>query len=192
MTDIAAYERNKYERMWAYDSYRINSPGEHVVDKFLEGVRWEREDSALDAGCGTGRAAHKLSLHGLDVTMLDFCPSAVDPSIGKLGFPFIDANLWDEAWIHSRLFDWIFCADVMEHIPPDYVETVLTNLAAVCAKGGFFQIAMFEDGCGREIGEPLHLTICGVPWWIEQLSKHFNVKRQESDQLRLLALVAKL
>ena len=170
---IAEQERDKYERMWAVPGYRDNSPGERLVDTFLKLASWDKGDDLLDCGSGTGRAAQKLADAGLDVTMLDITPAATDPDI-KL--PFVEGCLWD---MRLSSFDWIYCCDVLEHIPPEHVDEVLDNLACMTGYGAFMQIALFNDGFGHMIGETLHLTVKPASWWMDKINARWEVKHWE-------------
>lgn len=166
-------EREKYRRMYAHPSYRIGSPGERDIYRMFELVR--PGDSFGDMGCGLGRAGAKMAELGADVTLVDFAPNAPD-------FPhlrFVEANLWDLPT--DMKFDWIYCVDVLEHIPPEYVERVLDNLARVARKGGYIQIATFEDNCGAVIGETLHLTIHKSDWWRPLIEARWPVVYQDDS-----------
>jgi hypothetical protein len=58
----------------------------------------------------------------------------------------------------------------MEHIPPEDVDAVLTNIGCA-AKRVFFAISTQDDVCGALIGEPLHLTVKSPFWWHSRLKK---------------------
>lgn len=162
--NLAELEREKYEKMWAYEDYRQDSPGERMVPYFLKHVPFMPGDRLIDLGCGTGRAGAKLKSVGLDVTLLDHCESAVDAKVKALDMPFLEANLWDLPELIP--YDWFYCCDVMEHIPTEKVDKVLDNITAI-AKGGFFQIALTPD---NRHGEELHLTVESPAWWSEKLT----------------------
>lgn len=161
-------ERDKYERMWNESSYSNWSPGEAAVGTFVGIVPWAQDDSLVDLGCGTGRAGLVLSKLGFNVTLLDFCQRAVQAT----HLPFVEACLWDLPFMR---FDWIYCVDVLEHIPPEMVDQVLQQMAKITNKGGYLQIALFEDHCGKTIGETLHLTLESPEWWLAQIGKHWPV-----------------
>jgi len=163
-------ERRKYQRMWTeVHGYRQNSPGQNLVPLFTAHSGAEPGDSVLDAGCGTGRAGDALAKAGFKVTLLDICPEAVESDL-----PFIETNLWA---LPTRLyqFDWIFCCDVLEHIPPEHIDKTLNNIAAMGTKGAFFQIALHTDGFGDMIGERLHLTVMPDVWWAKKLYERWHV-----------------
>jgi len=180
-------ERIKYQRMWTeVPGYRTNSPGERLVDTFLSLAQWGKGDELIDCGSGTGRAAKKLSEAGLDVTMLDITPDATDPDIN---LPFVEACLWDMPDLLAWTIDWVYCCDVLEHIPTEHVDAVLDNLATMTGYGAFLQIALFNDGFGQMIGETLHLTVKPTEWWMEKINKRWEVKHQkDSGDGRLIVL----
>lgn len=168
--DLATTERTKYQRMWRESAYRQWSPGGASVPQFLEGVTWQPGQTVVDLGCGTGRAADLMASRGLSVTLVDFCREAVER-----GSPdFIDANLWD---LPPSLgpFDWIYCVDVLEHLPTEHIDTALDGFARITRLGGFLQIALFEDHCGTLIGETLHLTIQPHEWWREKIASRWTI-----------------
>jgi len=180
MVSVLEKERDKYRRMWALPIYRLNSPGERAVPMFLTHVPWQEGDTVIDLGCGTGRAGVELAQNGLRVTLLDLCMEALDPGV-LLRIPFIEASLWDiPRWIGA--FDWIYCVDVLEHIPPEIIGTVLDQMAVLTKSGGFLQIACFRDGCGRMIGEDLHLTLNSPDWWRKKIAERWEITQDLTTQ----------
>ncbi len=102
----------------------------------------------------------KLAACGFDVTLTDFV-DAVDVE----GLPFVQAPLWDRV---SDTYDFGFCCDVMEHIPPEFTMLVVARLLESC-KRVFFTICTEPDEFGVRIGEPLHLTVQPFVWWRDRL-----------------------
>lgn len=176
--DISILEQEiaKYKAMWGYQQYRMYSPGQGSLHYFLSNTPWAPGDTVLDAGCGTGRAGAAMAEVGLMPTLMDFVPDAVEAK--KL--PFIEANLWGIP-LDTPRFDWVYCVDVLEHIPPLMVSPVLAGLARVSRKGGYLQIACFEDGCGSLIGAKLHLTVHPPVWWYPEVKKYWPITKDMSD-----------
>lgn len=172
-------ERAKYEKVWSLHGYREHSPGEQLVDAFCDAVGEPLTGKVLDLGCGTGRASLALQWAGFDVLAVDFARNARDPEAMQV--PFLQANLWELPEDVSG--DWGFCCDVMEHIPPDKVDTVLRNIASACEQGAFFQISFRQDAFGSMIGEPLHLSVHGADWWHKTLAGYWsNVEMISFDE----------
>lgn len=179
-------EREKYRRMWTeVRGYRSTSPGEKLVPLFLALSSAKPGDTVLDAGCGPGRAALKLQEAGLNAYMLDITPEAPDREARIL--PFIQACLWSRAvWPD---YDWVYCCDVLEHIPPEHVSATLDNLRDMTKKGAFLQIALFADGWGNKIGETLHLSVHDQDWWKERIERRWQAPDyRASGDGRLIAM----
>lgn len=172
---IEAQEREKYRKMWAIPRYRLSSPGLVAVDAFMTACQPSPQETVVDLGCGTGRAGLSLWKRGLDVTLVDCCPEANETAL-----PFHEAILWD---LPGSLgpFDWIYCVDVLEHLPTEYVERTLAQFAHITTKGGYLQIALTQDWCGKMIRDVLHLTIRPVSWWHERIDRYWTVKDAKAD-----------
>lgn len=160
-------EQDKYRLLWGTDIYREHSPGEmwaHDILNFLK-----PDSMVLDFGCGSGRASRVLADNGIPVFLMDFAENCRDEC--AMDLPFLQ---WDLTKPIPPKADYGICCDVMEHIPPDDVETVVGNIMA-SAKNVFFSIATVDDVCHDFIGQPLHLTIEPHGWWKELLGKYGNV-----------------
>lgn len=155
-TDLT--ERDKYRLMWQFDGYREIAPGEYAVETFLEVAR--PSGLVIDFGCGTGRAGLKLKEAGLNVLLVDFADNCRDEE--AMGLPFLE---WDLAWPCPAQANYGFCTDVMEHIPPDDLETVTQNIMAA-GRTVFFQISTTADLFGAVLQQPLHLSIHSHEWWL--------------------------
>lgn len=173
---LAATEQSKYEKVWQVPEYRLFSPGEQMLPLFRQMVRPRRKGTLIDIGCGTGRASQALTNAGWQVTQMDFADNARDSQM----LPFLHANIW-EPWPTSSHWDQGYCCDVMEHLPPVYVNAALTNIFQHCHRV-FFSIHFGPDNFGKTIGHPLHLTIQPFTWWRDKL-REFGVLRNARDLL---------
>ena len=150
-------EQEKYQTMWQYDLYRRTCPGEFIVDVFLEHVK--PDGIIIDYGCGTGRTSLSLFNKGHDVMLLDFTDNSRDEAVCTL--PFIQ---WDLTSPIPAKADYGICTDVMEHIPPTDVVTVIKNIME-SSGNVFFQISTVADIGGHLIEAELHLTVKPHSWW---------------------------
>jgi hypothetical protein len=167
-------EVEKYQLMWNYPEYRTLAPGEDCAGKFLEIVKPHGE--VIDFGCGTGRGALKIHEAGLEVLLVDFTTNSRDPEADAL--PFIQ---WDLSEPMPFRAPFGYCTDVMEHIPPDQVESVIKNIMA-CVDEVFFQISLVPDAMGGLIGHPLHLSVYPKTWWSDKFeSMGFRVQWSEDQ-----------
>lgn len=151
-------EANKYSQMWSHPDYRKVSPGELLVGKFLEVCN--PSGKVIDFGCGTGRASLRMKDAGLEPLLIDFTTNSRDPE--AMSLPFVQADLTLPS--HERA-PWGFCADVMEHLPPELVKSAIHNILE-SAEQVFFQISTVHDEMGALINEPLHLTVRPHAWWM--------------------------
>lgn len=154
----ALTEQQKYERMWAFREYRSVSPGEFAVPTFLSKIQ-HPQGTVLDIGCGTGRAGIKLKAAGLAPTLIDFTENSRDYEAMVL--PFVQHDVTHPFPVSAM---YGFCADMMEHIPPEHIDGVLRNILHATMQT-FFQINTAPDLCGALINQPLHLTVQPGEWW---------------------------
>lgn len=175
-------ERDKYRLMWQFDGYRGFSPGEQLVEQFIDIIR--PTGLIVDFGCGTGRASLALSKLGHEVVLVDFADNCRDEE--ALDLPFLE---WDLTHPCPLTAPYGICTDVMEHIPLKDVDTVLKNIMN-SAKTCFFQISTVQDVYGDVIGQRLHHTVRPFEWWKYKFHElGYPVKWQmETDSAALFAV----
>lgn len=172
---MSTSERLKYERMWReFPDYRVNSPGESVLLKWLAIVKPKPGSSVIDFGCGPGRAATVMGLMGFRMTLVDIADNCLDPEVadlvdaGKLAFTCMDFTETGHLLPHA---DHGYCCDVMEHMPPDRVDAAIAQIIGK-VRDAFFLVSLSEDNFGEEIGEDLHLTVQPFTWWRDKFREH--------------------
>lgn len=165
-----ADEAEKYRKMWDNEDYRRISPGEELVPLAYRSLGMEPGASVVDFGCGPGRATKLLQSLGCEVLGVDIAMNCLDPDVDV---PLRIACLWDlPGDVHG---DYGLCCDVMEHIPSEHVDAVLSGIRKATSKGAFFNISFEPDAFGPAVlGEPLHLTIRSPSWWADALGKHWR------------------
>lgn len=167
-------EQDKYTQMWRHEQYRRVAPGAHIAPEFLNIARPKNGAKIIDFGCGTGKGSLMLAVlantAGIDVEieMLDFAANCLDEDVaqqclqeGTTRLRFRQHDLTKPVPIAA---EYGFNTDVMEHIPPDQVDLVLTNILQA-ARHVFFQISCVDDSCGKLIGHALHLSVHEPAWW---------------------------
>lgn len=184
-------EASKYIKLWGLDdkSYRNVAPGESLVETFLDWAQPNKGMSVIDWGCGTGRASKKLyewPCLSLDVTMVDFAYNCLDDDIKKLSkdnkdLRFIEEDLTEKSDLQS---EYGICTDVMEHIPTDDVDKVLTNIL-YASKHVFFQIStaedIFSDHPEYDEDTDLHLTVKDYHWWLQKFADQKVIVNRSMD-----------
>lgn len=175
-------EKQKYEKMWTCPEYRQISPGLNAAHDFLHHFqdRFGQADTLMDLGCGTGKAGVFFFLHGFSVQLVDIASNCLDeayrPLLSLAGstLSFREACLWDLPADLGRV-DWLYCCDVLEHLPETTIDQAFTQMAERMGKGGFLQIFLKDEPFGTLIQESLHLTIRSKEWWIEKINGPFRI-----------------
>ncbi|CUR48477.1 hypothetical protein BN2364_4036 [Alloalcanivorax xenomutans] len=160
--DLMEIERDKYRRAWANPGYRERSPAMRVLADGLDWLAPAAGASFIDYGCGTGRAAQRLFELGYRVTAVDIAGNACREFNG----PFVEACLWDMPDFGAA--DHAICCDVLEHIPPKMIWSVLRGIRDRTRYSAFFQIARFQDADG------LHLCLRSPDWWAQSFGRHWD------------------
>lgn len=176
-------EKQKYEKIWAHSKYRDFSPGLEATALFIEHFKKKikRGDSIIDFGCGTGSASSFFFFQGFSVQMVDIAANCLNANIENLialsfgRLQFIKACLWSLPQRLSKA-DWIYCCDVLEHLPEEYIDVVLSQMAKRTQKGGFLQIYLQEDLFGTLINDKLHLTVRPMNWWLKKIGIYWEIE----------------
>jgi len=195
--ELALAERRKYTRMWERPEYHRYSPGKNHAPRAIEALGMKAGETLYDLGCGNGAAIpifvdHGLLVRGVDIAMspaLAAYPLKTAAHLPKERHPVMTvACLWaiPADW-PTR--DYVFCADVLEHIPPERVDAVLMNIDRLTYRAAYLNIHCSPDGCGALIGETLHLTVERPEWWLAKLEALFTVKRRPAPASELTAIV---
>lgn len=153
-----------------FDGSQLGKKLPPFIQKFINNKG--KAVTLLDYGCG--RAIHnftRLRDHGNETytrrTLIERfegmiqCYYCFDPAV----------QIYDEKPPQGMIFDIVCCADVMEHIPEDFVESVLREIFAYTKTNG---VAMFTISGNPALktfndGENLHTTIKQVEWWLEKI-----------------------
>ena len=170
----ALSEREKYERLWEVDDYRLRSPGLKQVDHFLTVCAPEKHETILDVGCGTGKATHKLRELGYEAYGVDLAYNAMETNDRDEVVDYLMVGDYTEMRCE---YDWIFCCDMLEHLPNSQLEPTLKKIARESAKGFYLQVPTFPDH-GKQWEEDcdfvLHHTVKDAAWWAETFRAVFG------------------
>jgi hypothetical protein len=125
-----------------------------IVKKLLDGTR-----SRSLSDYGAGKQNLKKALHGLGKSDFEYFP--YDPAFPEYGPP--------------KAADLVCCIDVLEHIEPDYVDTVLAELASITKRIGFYTVALGPASKVLSDGRNAHLIQKPTSWWLPKLCQYFEV-----------------
>jgi SAM-dependent methyltransferase len=171
MPGILTSEAALYADLWAsVDRYAEHSPGEAMLPVFLELVG-EARGHVLDAGTGSGKGALALQAAGFRVTCVDVTDAGLVPEAKAL--PFHTGSLWHPLWpaLPAGYCDWVYCTDVLEHVPPQFTMLAVDQMLRVARTGVFLSVSLVPDQFGVWAGKPLHLTVESFVWWKDSLGE---------------------
>lgn len=112
--------------------------------------------SVLDYGCGQGSLRRTVMQHPKREAPAGVRFDEYDPAIlGKDALP--------------SFADLVVCTDVLEHIEPDRLDTVLAHLRGLARKAVFAVISLKESNKILADGRNAHLIIRPALWWKKRL-----------------------
>jgi hypothetical protein len=115
---------------------------------------------------GAGKKNLEKALHQLGKTDFDYRP--YDPAFPEYGKP--------------QPADLVCCIDVFEHIEPDFVDSVISELSSITQKIGFYSIASGPAQKFLSDGRNAHLIQKPSSWWLPKLCAHFEIVQLGTDQ----------
>ena len=172
---ILETERETYANLWgAVPAYGDHAPGEHYLLLFLSMIA-RPTGTVLDAGTGTGKGAVALQRQGFEVRLCDVTDAGLVPEAKAL--PFTQACLWHDLYPVTRAFghpgrnmaDYVYCCDVLEHIPPQFTMLAIDQMLRVADRGLFLAVSLVPDSFGVWAGTSLHQTVQPFTWWRDSL-----------------------
>ena len=85
--------------------------------------------------------------------------------------------------------DLVCCIDVMEHIEPEYLDSVIDDLKRIIINTGFFSIATIPARKTLVDGRNAHLIIKPVNWWLSLFLPNFNIEHLQQSETGFFILV---
>jgi hypothetical protein len=125
------------------------------------------------ADYGAGKCRLLESLNELASPPFDYLP--YDPAFPEYGPP--------------RPADLVCCIDVLEHIEPEHVDSILQDLADITRKAGFFTIHTGPAVKVLSDGRNAHLIQKPTSWWLPKLCRHFEVTQLQTMEKGFWVLV---
>lgn len=111
----------------------------------------------LDYGCGKGSLAKKLRIMQPRLDVREYDPAIRSKS--ELPVPAC----------------FVVCTDVLEHIEPALLDSVLTHLAKLTKRVAFVTIATHLSGTIMNDGRNAHILMATPGQWYDELRKHFVI-----------------
>jgi len=107
----------------------------------------------LDLGCGNGKTTAVLIKMGLDVTGLDFSPTAIGHCIGAFGdkAKFTIAEC-DHMPFPDNYFDAVAAVHILEHLNDTQLKDTVKEISRVLIPGGLVFVRSFAVGDAKSEG----------------------------------------
>lgn len=129
------------------NGHRFAAPIKELANQF-------KTREILDYGCGKqslGKALDAFNVLGYD------------PCIEGLDKPPEPADI-------------VYCGDVLEHVEPEYLDSVLDDLKRVTKKAGIFVVHTYPAEKTLSDGRNAHLIQEYVEWWIPKIRERFFIQ----------------
>lgn len=119
-------------------------------------INQRRPATMLDYGAG--KQALAAALKGVTVSI-----AAYDPGIPEI------------SELPAGQFDMVACIDVLEHIEPECLDSVLQSVASKTGSFAFLTIHIGPAGKTLSDGRNAHLIQRPLRWWAKKLRSVFNI-----------------
>ena len=120
----------------------------------------------LDYGCGCGRLRRALWKAGWHGRVQEYDP----------GIP-------DKSDLPAKRSDLVVCVDVLEHVEPDRLSTVLAHLRSLTRRGAYLSIATRPSNKTLPDGRNAHLIVKSAEWWVKHIRGwHLQGQRRHVDK----------
>lgn len=127
------------------------------VGVVLKTIKNNGVKSVLDYGCGKGTLKPALLAELPDLSVEEYDPAvpekSSDPDPCQLVVVF----------------------DVMEHVEPESIDSVLAHIHSKSTMGAAFVISNVEAKKDLPDGRNAHLIVESVDWWVEKVGHYFDV-----------------
>ena len=130
---------------------------EKIVEIFAAISRKNLCNSILDYGCGKGLLIKKLS----DELGQSFKISGYDPGNSEYDNPYSPADI-------------VTCFDVLEHVEPKKIDSVLNDISTQTIMLFIGIIDLLPAQKSLPDGRNAHLLIAPPGWWLDKLSQTFK------------------
>jgi len=144
-----------------HDTSNWGVSGTYWVERIASTYTEYECESCVDYGSGYGRTARTLwKNYGIPRD----CVQEYEPGIPEKSALPSPADL-------------VYCTDVLEHVEPELIDDVLTHIASLIKKVGFFTIGLRPSNRCLPDGRDAHLILESPKWWRAKLKPHFNIVR---------------
>ncbi len=131
----------------------------------INGLDIDPNSKVLDIGCGNGKTTSALIKIGMDVTGLDFSPSAVSHCISVFGdkakFSIAECNHMP---FPDDSFHAITAVHILEHLNETQLKETVGEMSRVLMPGGLVFVRVFAVGDSRSEGKNRNVRGNGIEY----------------------------
>ena len=131
-----------------------------IIDKF-------KPNSIVDLGCGQGYYLRKFLNSGIEAFGVELSSVCCEKYLSDL--PHINLDI-KNFLSQNHNYDFIFCTDVLEHIPLEDTKEILA-LCSQTAPVALFGLANHSD---IQLGNQLHVIQEDALWWENLLLNYYS------------------
>jgi len=194
--------------LWAIASRKERKGNKWDIDEFFQSgktqIDWAMRElklanieleyaTALDFGCGAGRLSQALASYFDKVVGIDIAPSMIELAnkYNRYGNRCqYDINQKNDLSIFEKdTFDFIFSADVLQHMDPEIAERYLNEFLRVLSPKGtlMFQMPGYNSQIIRKIAYQLGITnrSIGIISWLKGLPfmEYHYIKKESMENI---------
>lgn len=166
----------EYFEILQHEHNTPNKWGKAAKSRFVqivEFIKKQQYTDILDYGAGS---ANRLSGMLESEYPGEFTCTDYDPGIPEISQKPAPHNL-------------VTCVDVLEHVEPDLLNNVLSDLQRVTLKAGYFVISTVPASRILKNGKNAHLIIETAEWWEQQLLEYFEIISVHKTKFDLVVCV---
>ncbi len=139
----------------------------------------------VDAGCACGSILKGFAKLNHPVLGIDLNSAMIQMGSVHFDIPLYCGSM-DEMPVQNGSVDLVHTAQVLEHIPEELMDSILTEFNRVLAKDGklFVCLDAVKTGETKEMymGDPTHVSIFPTMYWTKLFAKHgFAFDREAYD-----------
>ena len=139
-----------------------------------------RPKNILEIGCGTGYLIRQINEKLCPAIGVDISEYAINK--GKKICPNLIKGDVRNLPINDMSCDMVIGFDILEHIPEEFIDQVISEINRVCYRYCFFNIPLKNsfDKFNDLEHDPSHVLIRDKKFWMDKFEKYFTVLNQET------------
>jgi 2-polyprenyl-3-methyl-5-hydroxy-6-metoxy-1,4-benzoquinol methylase len=153
-------EEYRKEQQHMHENLRYGAASKKFARQVMRVLEKHRPKSVLDYGAGKGALGVALSTRVHDFKFREYDPAV--PAISS---------------VPAGRFDLVCCIDVLEHVEPECLDSVIAHVREKTGKIAFITIHTGPAGKTLSDGRNAHLIQEPMLWWVDKLSEHFVTVR---------------